>query len=144
MVKSSVRFGYADRSLSLKGKRQVQDFVANLVWREAGKPCQLQYVFCSDEYLHGINVSFLQHDDYTDIITFDLSEQPENLVEGEIYISVDRVAANALELKVPFEQEMLRVIFHGSLHLCGFTDKTKVRKAQMRAKEDEYISLFSK
>lgn len=142
MVKSSVRFGYADRPLSLQGKRRVQAFVANLVWAEVQKPCVLQYVFCSDEYLHGINVSFLQHDDYTDIITFDLSEDPSTLIEGEIYISVDRLSANALELGVPFEQEALRVIFHGALHLCGYTDKSKAKKAEMRRKEDEYLAKF--
>lgn len=139
MVKSFVRFGYADRSLLLKGKRSIQLSVIELVRVERGLPCQLRYVFCSDEYLHGINLSFLQHDDYTDVITFDLSEDSGKLIVGEIYISVDRVLANAKELGLSFEQEVLRVIFHGSLHLCGYGDKTKVAKAKMRRKEDEYL-----
>lgn len=142
MVKSSVRFGYADRSLPLKGKRTIQLFVIELVRSERAVPCQLQYVFCSDEYLHGMNVSFLQHDDYTDIITFDLSEDATGFMMGEIYISVDRVAANAKELGLPFEQEMLRVIFHGALHLCGYGDKSKADKAEMRSKEDEYLKKY--
>jgi rRNA maturation RNase YbeY len=144
MVKSSVRFGYADRKLPLGNKRGICHFIVELVSRETGKPCKLQYVFCSDEYLHQINVSFLQHDDYTDIITFDLSGNREKLIEGEVYISVDRVKDNRLKLKTGFETEMLRVIFHGALHLCGYKDKKKSDKAVMRGKEDEYLNLFAK
>jgi probable rRNA maturation factor len=142
MVKPFVRFGYADRRLVLKRKRVVQSFLVELVVKEAGVPCQLQYVFCSDEYLYRMNQSFLNHDDYTDIITFDLSAKPQSLIEGEIYISLDRVLANSKELGVPFDQEILRVIFHGALHLCGFSDKTKAQKLEMRGKEDQYLKLF--
>jgi rRNA maturation RNase YbeY len=139
MVKSSVRFGYADRKLPIDGKRTIQVAVIELVRHERSLPCRLQYVFCSDEYLHSMNVSFLQHDDYTDIITFDLSEDSKALIEGEIYISVDRVKSNASELGVSFRQEMLRVIFHGALHLCGYGDKTKASKAIMRSMEETYL-----
>ncbi len=142
MEKPFVRFGYADRKLMLKNKRMVQFFLTDLVKREANRFCQLQYVFCSDEYLHQMNVSFLQHDDYTDIITFDLSDSPEQIMKGEIYISADRVAANAAELGVLFEQEILRVIFHGALHLCGYGDKTKAAKLMMRSREDFYLKEF--
>jgi rRNA maturation RNase YbeY len=142
MVKSSVRFGYADKRLPMKEKRAVQHFVAELVKRETGKACTLQYVFCSDTYLYGINVSFLNHDDYTDIITFDLSEHRDTMIEGEIYISVDRVMENGEKLGTGFDAEILRVIFHGALHLCGYKDKTKADKATMRSKEDEYLRLF--
>jgi len=116
--------------------------VVDLVKAERNIPCRLQYVFCSDEYLHGINVSFLEHDDYTDIITFDLSIDSNSLIEGEIYVSVDRVVANAEEFVVSFEEEILRVIFHGALHLCGFGDKSEVDRIQMRAKENEYLLKF--
>jgi probable rRNA maturation factor len=143
MVKSWVRFSYADRSLSLRQKRKVQSFVANIFVKEHQPPCQLQYVFCSDEFLYAMNVDFLKHDTYTDIITFDLSDDRKKLIAGEIYISVDRVAANALELGLPFEQEVLRVIFHGALHLCGYSDKTKTAKAEMRSKEDYYLNLYA-
>jgi rRNA maturation RNase YbeY len=142
MVKPSVRFGYADRTLPLSGKRRVQQFVADIFRLEGKAPCRLQYVFCSDDYLHGMNVSFLQHDDYTDIITFDLSEGSHSSIDGEIYISVDRVRANALELGIPFREEILRVIFHGALHLCGYGDKTRSAKAVMRGREDYYLQLF--
>jgi probable rRNA maturation factor len=142
MVKSSVRFGYADRGLKLARKGEVKSFLGELVFRESGLPCRLQYVFCSDVFLHTINVSYLQHDDYTDIITFDLSENPSVFIEGEIYISVDRVSANAVEFGVSFQDEMLRVIFHGALHLCGYSDKTKAQVSVMRAMEDKYLGLF--
>lgn len=142
MVKPWVRFSYADRWFTLKGKRLLQSFVVDLVKGERNIPCRLQYVFCSDEYLHGINVSFLEHDDYTDIITFDLSIDSNSLIEGEIYVSVDRVVANAEEFVVSFEDELLRVIFHGALHLCGFGDKSEVDRIQMRAKENEYLLKF--
>jgi rRNA maturation RNase YbeY len=142
MEKPFVRFGYADRKLGLSNKRLVQAFLAKLINDEANCPCQLQYVFCSDGFLHKMNLSFLQHDDYTDIITFDLAEEGDQFVKGEIYISVDRVTANAIELGVSLEQEMLRVIFHGALHLCGYSDKSKSAKMLMRKREDFYLKEF--
>lgn len=143
MVKSLVKFGYADRKLLLNNKRAVQSFVAELIFKEVSLPCKLQYVFCSDPYLLQINQSFLNHDDFTDIITFDLSEDPGKLIEGEIYISIDRVGDNATRLNHAFEEEILRVIFHGALHLCGYRDKSKKEKALMTEREDYYLQLFS-
>ncbi len=142
MAKSLVRFGYADSTLSVTGKRDIQFFVAEIFAKELNVPCKLQYVFCSDTFLLDINVSYLQHDDYTDIITFDLSEDRNNWIEGEIYISVDRVKANAKLYNVSFLQELLRVIFHGALHLCGYGDKTIAQKSEMRRKEEEYLNLY--
>ncbi|WP_236652834.1 rRNA maturation RNase YbeY [Chitinophaga vietnamensis] len=101
----------------------------------------LHYVFCSDEYLLEINKQFLQHDTYTDIVTFEMSEDPE-VTEGEIYISVDRVEENAAKFGVPAYQELHRVIFHGALHLCGYKDKSKKDQELMRAKEDEYLKKY--
>ena len=144
MGKDIVQFAYADRSFNIRNKRRIQAFVRSIFEKEGKPSCRLQYVFCSDAYLLQINKEYLQHDDYTDIITFDLSADPLQVIEGEIYISVDRVQENAMELGLPFEQEMLRVIFHGALHLCGYTDKTKRSKAEMRKKEDEYLLAFSK
>lgn len=95
---------------------------------------QVQYVFCSDDYLHQMNVDYLQHDTLTDIITFPYANPPA--IEGEIYVSVDRVKDNAMELKLPFQQELLRVIIHGILHLCGIGDKTESQAAVMRTQED--------
>jgi rRNA maturation RNase YbeY len=102
---------------------------------------ELTYVFCSDEYLLGINRSFLQHDYYTDIITFNLSENPKQII-GEIYVSLDRIKDNANELKTSIKEETLRVLFHGALHLCGYKDKSRADIIKMRKKEDQYLSLY--
>lgn len=142
MVKPWVRFSYADRRFAFEGKRALHSFLVDLIKAERGIPCRLQYVFCSDDYLHGINISFLEHDDFTDIITFDLSMDSNSLIEGEIYVSVDRVTANAQEFAVSFKQELLRVIFHGALHLCGYGDKSEIERVQMKAKENEYLLKF--
>ncbi len=135
-----IKFINHDRKLSLKGKTAIKSFLADLFRNEEMEPGKIQYIFCSDEYLLGINKQFLQHDYYTDIITFDLSEDSE--VNAEIYISVDRVRDNASEFGVSKEQEMLRVIIHGALHLCGYGDKTKGEITLMREKESEYLRKF--
>lgn len=129
----------------LKDKRKLSNFLDALVAKhkkDAGKP-QLTYIFCSDDYLLEKNQQFLAHDTLTDIITFDLSEHDKELV-GEIYISVERVADNATKFKVPVVDELLRVIFHGALHLCGFKDKKPADKKLMRQKEDECLAAYNK
>ena len=103
----------------------------------------LSYVFCSDEYLLKINREFLNHDFYTDIITFDLSEKRVGVI-GEIYISLDRVKENAAGLGISFSEELLRVLFHGALHLCGYRDKKKAEIMEMRKKEEQYLRLYKK
>ncbi len=102
---------------------------------------ELSFVFCDDAYLHKINVEYLNHDTLTDIITFDNSDD-ENKIEGDIFISVERVRENADTLKTVFEQELRRVIIHGVLHLCGYKDKTKKDAQIMREKEDFYIAKW--
>lgn len=102
---------------------------------------QLNYVFCSDEYLLEINKEYLDHDYFTDIITFDNSEE-DNQLEGDIYISVDRVRENAATFHTDFDTEMRRVLIHGLLHLAGHDDTSEALKTAMRAKEDEYLRLF--
>ena len=101
----------------------------------------LSIVFCSDEFLLDINRNYLKHDYYTDIITFNLS-QPASPVEGEIYISVDRVKENAASEKASFTHELHRVIFHGVLHLCGFTDKSAADKATMTKQENVLLNRY--
>jgi rRNA maturation RNase YbeY len=98
------------------------------------------YVFCDDEFLHGINLEHLEHDTYTDIITFDYGSS--DVLEGEIYISIDRVRENALDLHQEFEEELRRVMVHGILHMLGFDDHTAEDKQKMRLLEDENIKLF--
>ena len=112
------------------------------IFRGEGKELKsLNVIFCSDNYLRSINRDYLKHDYYTDIVTFELSE-PEKPVEGEIYISIDRVIQNALVFRVPRAKELHRVIIHGVLHLCGYEDKTKSKKNQMTALEDLYLTAY--
>src|SRR5204863_60432 len=125
-------------------KRKIQSFIKQIFAKENMPFSRLDYVFSSDEFLLQINRAHLKHDFYTDIITFDLAEPGDNVITGEIYISVDRVGENAASFKTPFEEEMLRVLFHGALHLCGYKDKKKEDIALMRKKEDAYIRLFKK
>lgn len=101
----------------------------------------LTYIFCSDKYLLEVNRTYLKHDYYTDIISFDLSGETKS-VDGEIYISVDRVVENARKIGVSIKTEIHRVIFHGALHLCGYSDKTKYEKIGMRNKEEEYLDKY--
>lgn len=101
----------------------------------------LNYIFCDDDYLLEINKQYLNHDYFTDIITFDNSEE-DNILEGDIYISVDRVKENAATFEADFETEMRRVLIHGLLHLMGYQDSDETLKNEMRAKEDQYLLLF--
>lgn len=119
----------------------VKEVVRDIFKKEKTKLEQLQYIFCSDEYLLEINKQHLKHNYYTDIITFDLSEKPNSVI-GEIYISVDRVRDNAQNYEVSFKQELLRVIFHGALHLCGLKDKTEKDQVLMRKAEDKYLRYY--
>ncbi len=101
----------------------------------------LQYVFCSDNYLYDLNVRFLKHDTFTDIITFDLSDCKDYL-HAELYISVERAAENAVKLSQNTENEINRLIIHGVLHLCGFKDKSPIDAAEMRLQEQKCLSLL--
>jgi len=132
-----VNFHYADRRLTIPGKNQIKQCVLYIFKKEKVSLDRLNYVFCSDQYLLQINKQFLNHDFYTDIITFDLSDTNKTI--GEIYISLDRVKDNATQNGVPFKEELVRVIFHGALHLCGYKDKKKVDIQLMRKKEDYYL-----
>lgn len=101
----------------------------------------LSIVFCSDNYLHSINLQYLQHDTFTDIITFDYAHDPK-LIHGELYISYQRVKENAYQLHIPIYKELHRVLFHGILHLLGYKDKLKQDEEIMRNKEEYYLRLY--
>lgn len=103
----------------------------------------INYIFCSDAYLLSMNRRYLKHDYYTDIITFDMSPNSIQL-DAEIYISGERVKDNAKGLKVLLSEELLRVMFHGILHLCGYSDKGKRQKIKMRRREDHYLAKYKK
>lgn len=119
----------------------IKQNVINMFESEDIQLKSLEYIFCSDEYLLKINKQFLKHDFYTDVVTFDLSESDGGTV-GEVYISIERVMENAAGLDVPWQNELLRVIFHGALHLCGYGDKTKSEILKIRDQEDHYIRLM--
>ena len=115
-------------------------WLAALAQKEGFKIGDINYIFCDDDYLLKINLEYLRHDTLTDIITFDYVEN--NVLNGDIYISIERVMDNSVIFSVSFEQELLRVLSHGVLHLCGYKDKTKEDAATMRKKEDAAIQLF--
>ncbi len=140
---AKINFRSGDRAFAFPNKTIIKAFIEKLIKKEGGVLSDINYIFCSDKFLLQMNRDFLQHDYYTDIITFGLSEKNQP-IEAEIYISIDRVKDNALSLGVAYKEEMLRVIFHGALHLCGYKDKTKSEISAMRAKEDQYLQLFAK
>jgi len=140
---AAIQFHTADLGISLPGKTILKTLLTDLFHKEGRQLAGLSIVFCSDDYLLELNRQFLQHDYYTDILTFLMSERGAP-VEGELYISVDRVRDNARALGVPTLQELRRVIIHGSLHLCGYKDKLKKDQALIRQKEDRYLQLLKK
>lgn len=135
-------FHSAINSFRLLNKKKIRLLLESIFNDEGAHLESLNFVFCSDSYLLKINRNFLNHDFYTDIITFDLSEEDSGAIIGEVYISVDRVKDNALKLEASFNEELLRVIFHGALHLCGYKDKKKKEITEMREKEEQYLRLF--
>ncbi len=137
---NQIQFITEDISFSLKDKTKTRSWLKDTAKQENHKLISLTYIFCSDEYLLNINKEYLNHDYYTDIITFDNSTEPAEIM-GDIFISVDRVQENAEHYGQPFQTELNRVLVHGLLHLCGYTDKQDAEQAVMRQKEDTYISL---
>jgi rRNA maturation RNase YbeY len=121
----------------IKTKRWLKSVIES----EGFELLEINYIFCNDEYLHTINVEYLEHDTLTDIITFDNSEE-DQLIEGDIFVSIERIIDNTKDFNTTFEQEFKRVIVHGVLHLCGYFDKTDEDEKQMRDKEDYYIGLW--
>ena len=137
----SVRFFYEDCPFRLSNRLKIKEWVKQPIAHYGFELLNLNFIFCSDSYLHSINLQYLNHDTYTDIITFDNSET-DKIVEGDIFISIDRVKDNASKLKIAFETELNRVIIHGVLHLLGFKDKTKTEQQKMRAEEERWLATF--
>jgi rRNA maturation RNase YbeY len=141
--KPKVYFFYQQVNPHIENRSRLKKFI-ELIFRKEGKQLgTLNYIFCTDRALLNINRKYLGHDFYTDIITFNLSEN--DIVQAEIYISINRVRENAKSYNSSFKTEIHRVIFHGVLHLCGYRDKTKKDTENMRHKEDFYLfSYFNK
>jgi rRNA maturation RNase YbeY len=129
--------------MTLGNRVMLKGFLEKQLKKEGIKIECLQYVFCSDKYLLAINKQFLNHDYYTDIISFDLSETKGHLI-GDIYISVDRVKENAKTMNTSQGDELLRVLFHGALHFCGYKDKKPADIKVMRAMEEKWLKAFLK
>lgn len=135
----SVNFFEEDIRFKLKDKTKVKTWVKATIEAEGYKLQELNYIFCSDEYLLDINRQYLDHDTYTDIITFDNSEK-EKVITGDIFISIDRIRENAKKFNSGELNELHRVIIHGALHLLGYKDKTAESKKLMTSKEDQYLN----
>lgn len=137
----AIHFFSEETPFQLKQKNNRKKWLKEIAQEEKFIIQDLNYIFCSDEYLHQINVEYLDHDTYTDIITFDNSEE-ENELEGDIFISIDRVKENASKHSVSIEEELSRVISHGLYHLIGYKDKKKSETELMRSKEEFAINLY--
>lgn len=139
MAIRDISFFSEDIDFTLQHKQKIRQWIVATAKAEGlSRIAELNFIFCSDEYLLDINKQYLNHDTYTDIVTFDNSEEPGTLA-GDIYISVERVQDNASKFGVPEWDELCRVIIHGVLHLCGYLDKKKDDKTLMTQKEDEYL-----
>jgi probable rRNA maturation factor len=141
MSKASINFFTEDTNYILKNKRKLKAWIASAITAEGYALQELNFILCSDDYLLRINQDYLDHDTYTDVITFDNSEALKTIV-GDIFISIDRVQENAKEIKVSTINELCRVMIHGTLHLLGYKDKTKAAKTAMTAKEDHYLLVL--
>ena len=137
----SIQFHFLSSKIQLQNRKALKLFLVSIFKQEKTKLDSLTYVFCSDSYLLEINKEYLNHDYFTDIISFNLGG-PDAEVAGEIYISLDRVKENAKSLGESYKKELHRVIFHGALHLCGYKDKKPAEVNLMRSKEDEYLEKY--
>ena len=131
----------SETSFTLKNQKKLVEWISDVVSSEGFQVGEINYIFCDDVYLHKINQEFLNHDTFTDIISFDYTLGKE--VGGDIFISIERVLENAEKFNEVFENELHRVMIHGILHFMGYKDKTKKEKTLMRTKEDEKIFILN-
>ena len=148
-----ISFNNEDIQFNLKNKTKLKSWIAKTIEGKRKKTGDISFVFCSDAFLLEMNKEYLNHDTYTDIITFDYSQSEENQfplkkgargISGDIFISIDRVKENANKFSKTFEDELHRVIIHGVLHLLGYKDKTKIAKAEMTKQEDFCLKALKK
>lgn len=134
-----ISFNY-EVDFSIADEKQISGWISNVIQAEGFKEDEVNFVFCDDEYLHKLNVEFLNHDTLTDVISFDYSVG--KTIQGDVFISIERVRENAVEFKVDFLNELNRVMVHGILHYCGYKDKTETDSSLMREKENYYLGLL--
>ncbi len=137
----SIRFASQDIDFELQKAENVKKWISRVIQLRGKRVGNISYLFCDDEYLLGVNQQYLNHDTYTDIITFDYVAA--DLISGDIMISIDRVGENASQFEVPFELELRRVIIHGVLHLLGQGDKSDDEATEMRRQEEESLALWN-
>jgi probable rRNA maturation factor len=140
MPDTPIEFITEDIEFSLIDQDKIKDWLNRIILKHGFELENLTYIFCSDEYLHQINLDYLDHDTYTDIITFNNADN-YGVIESDIFISIDRVKENAQILNIPFIDELHRIMIHGILHLIGFDDKTAALKQKMQQEEDLSLSL---
>lgn len=136
---ASINFFIEEIDLQFNKQALIRQWIFHTIQKEEQQLGYLNFIFCSDSYLHKINIEYLDHDTYTDVITFPYSETN---IEGDIFISIDRIKENAKAFKVSFDKELNRVIIHGVLHLLGYSDKSPTEKEQMTLKENFYLRLL--
>jgi rRNA maturation RNase YbeY len=129
-----------ETDFELENPKQFKNWITQVCESESFELGELNYIFCDDAYLLSINRKYLEHDTYTDIITFDYTDG--RTISGDVFISIERVKENSLEFSETIQEELLRVMAHGLLHLMGYQDKSEKHIAEMRAKEEEKIKLF--
>ncbi|MEG0915980.1 MAG: rRNA maturation RNase YbeY [Myroides sp.] len=134
-----VIFNY-ETDFQLENESDYEQWIDAVIESEGKEPGEINYIFCDDEYLHNINMQYLNHDTLTDIISFDYCIG--DLISGDIFVSIERVQDNAKDYEVSFKEELLRVLAHGVLHYCGYKDKTENEALLMRTKEQEKINMF--
>ncbi|WP_055447290.1 rRNA maturation RNase YbeY [Lacinutrix mariniflava] len=134
-----ISFNY-ENDFKLPNETQISNWISTVITSENCKEDEINYVFCDDDYLHKLNVDFLNHDTLTDVISFDYSVG--KTLQGDIFISTERVADNAKDFEVTFQEEVHRVLVHGILHYCGYKDKTEEEAKLMREKENFYLNTL--
>jgi len=139
MLQNKILFFTEDNTYRIRKKRILREWLFEVIGAESKRVGEINIILCSDEYLHKINLEYLNHDTLTDIVTFDSTE--DNIISGELYISIERVIDNAKVFSTFTRDELHRVIVHGVLHLCGFGDKTEKEKELMTSKENFYLAL---
>lgn len=139
----NIIFNFSSR-ISLESRKDLKNFIS-FIFKTEHKKCEsLSIVFCSDDFLLDINKTYLHHNYFTDIITFNLSAPNSKFIDGEIYISVDTIRDNSIRFQSSIKIELHRVIFHGVLHLCNYNDNSRLEKLRMTSKEDYYLDLYFK
>ena len=141
MQELPIEFFTEEVEFEVENEEKVKQWLSEIISKNSFELESLNYIFCSDEYLHQMNVQYLEHDTLTDVITFDNSDI-EGVIEGDVFISIDRVVDNAASFNIPTKVELHGVMAHGLLHLLGYEDKSPEKQILMRSKEDECLQLL--